>query len=256
MDVIKEYKKSMEEIKNREAIIIRVLERDPAQAEYRRLRLVEENLNLLSYYLLFNTLSVNLLRVKNEGALNNARKTYYQAIIYLEQVLSNCIDNPWSDYEEKVSRIKSFDYLKRWNLINKLGFSLQSIILSYGENTKWKWSFIELEARFATLVKNFLNLKTLYQDLTPEAQGYEIKVLHFNLAKKLLEQAALRYREKYELSTLRLDDFQLAIKYLTAVRLLCVVTNNAYEAESIKKKIEVWQQKLDNDLKRQNAAEK
>ena len=256
LEMIKDYKKTIEDIETRETLILGVLEKDSAGAEYKRLRLADENLNLLSYFVLMNTLSVTLLGVKNEAYLNNARKLCYKVVIYLEQVVTNLIDVAYSDYEDKLALISSFDVQQRWSLINKLGFAIQMVMEGYGDNTKWKWTFVELEARFATIVKNLLNLKTLFKDLDPSVEGYEVKVTHLNLAKKLLDQAANRYREKYELSTHRFDDYRLAIKYLGALRYLSIATNKPQDAEAIKKKMEIWTQKLENDLKRKDIADK
>jgi hypothetical protein len=92
--------------------------------------------------------------------------------------------------------------------------------------------------------------------MDPNVDGYATKMAHLALARKLLEQAANRYREKYELSTLRFDDFRLAIKYLGALRLLSIAINRTADAEAIKKKMEIWNQKLENDLKRKDIADK
>lgn len=256
LEKIQDYKKIIEEIENREKLLLQVIDRDSSGAEYKRIRLAEESLNILSYYVLMNDLSVALLGVKNEGYLNDARKLCYKVVIYLEQVVSSVIDGPWSDYEAKLAAIQSFDPKERLRLVNKMGLALQLVIAGYGDNTKWKWTFVELEGRLATVVKNLLNLNTLFQDLDPRSEFYEIKTAHLATARKLLDQAANRYREKYELSTLRFDDFRLAIKYLAALRYLSVIVNKAAEAEAIKKKIDIWQLKLDTDLKRKDIADK
>jgi len=256
LEKIQDYKKTIEDIENREKLILQVVEKDPTGAEYKKIRLAEENLNLLSYYVLMNNLSMTLLGVKNEGYLNEARKLCYKVIIYMEQVVSGVIDGPWSDYEDKVALISSFDYQDRWKLISKMGLAIQLVLVGYGENTKWKWAFVELEGRYATVVKNLLNLKTIFQDMDPNADGYEIKMAHLTLARKLLDQTANRYREKYELSTLRFDDFRLAIKYLGALRYLSLAINRSQDAENIKKKMDIWSQKLENDLKRKDIADK
>jgi hypothetical protein len=256
LETIQEYKKTIEDIENREKLILQVMDKDVTGAEYKKIRLAEENLNLLSYYVLMNNLSNSLLGVKNEGYLNEARKLCYKVIIYMEQVVTGTIDGPWSDYEDKVALISSFDFQDRWRLISKMGLAIQLVLSGYGDNTKWKWAFVELEARYATVVKNLLNLKTLFSDMDPNAEGYDIKMAHLTLARKLLDQSANRYREKYELSTLRFDDFRLAIKYLGAQRYLALAVNRGQEADNIKKKMDIWQQKLDNDLKRKDIADK
>lgn len=256
LETIQEYKKTIEDIENREKLILQVMDKDLTGTEYKKIRLAEENLNLLSYYVLMNNLSMALLGVKNEGYLNEARKLCYKVIIYMEQVVTGVIDGAWADYEDKVALISSFDYQDRWRLISKMGLAIQLVLTGYGDNTKWKWAFVELEARYATVVKNLINLKTLFADMDPNAEGYDIKMAHFTLSRKLLDQSANRYREKYELSTLRFDDFRLAIKYLGALRYLALAVNRAQEADNIKKKMDIWQQKLDNDLKRKDIADK
>lgn len=256
LETIQDYKKTIEDIENREKLILQVLANDQTGAEYKKLRLADENLNLLSYYVLMNNLSVALLGVKNENYLNEARKLCYKVIIYMEQVVTNTIDGTWSDYEDKLALISSFDHVDRWKLISKMGLAIQLVLNGYGENTKWKWAFVELEGRYASVVKNLLNLKTIFTDMDPNAEGYDIKMAHLTLARKLLDQAANRYREKYELSTKRFDDFRLGIKYLGALRYLSLAINRSQDAESIKKKMDIWQQKLDNDLKRPDIAAK
>ena len=38
----------------------------------------------------------------NEALLNDARKCLYKSIIYLEDIVSNYVDCPFSDYEDGV----------------------------------------------------------------------------------------------------------------------------------------------------------
>ncbi|MEW5818521.1 MAG: hypothetical protein AB1798_24410 [Spirochaetota bacterium] len=249
-DRIKEYKTAIEEMQRWEKSLLNVIQSDETGAEYKRLILADEVLNRVSYYLLMNSLSVFLLGVKNETYLNDARKDCYKSIIYLEEVGSPYIDVPFSDYEEKLGKISDFSDEKRYALLQKLGFSIQSLIDGFGDNSKWKWSFVEIEGRYATLTKNLLNLKTLIAGMDPRVPGYEARLSHLQIAKKSLQQAADRYRQKYELSTLRLDDFKLAISYLSAFRRLLVLLGETAESEVVKKKIEVWKAKMEDDLQK------
>jgi hypothetical protein len=74
------------------------------------------------------------------------------------------------------------------------------------------------------------------------------------MAKKLLMQAADRYREKYELSTNRIDDFKMGITFLGALRRLHIILGDKDDAETVKKKLDIWASKLDVDLKKQEDA--
>lgn len=256
LEKIQHYNKEIEDSTKREQMILQTIQQEPAGAEFKKIRLADENLNIASYYIMMNDLSWALLGVKNEPFLNNARKLIYRVLNYLEQVVSDAIDLSFTEYGEKVQAIEAYDPVSRYKLICKLGFTIQRISDAFGENSKFKWSFVELEARTAVVCKNFLNLKTLLTDLDPDKEHYEVRYHHLNLAKKLLDQAAARYREKYEVSTLQTEDFKLAIKLLEGLRKVLVATNRSADADNLKRKIDTWQQKLDYDLKKKDQDKK
>jgi hypothetical protein len=86
--------------------------------------------------------------------------------------------------------------------------------------------------------------------MDPRSEGYSARLSHLSLAKELLQQAADRYREKYELSTLRIDDIKAGINFLAALRRFHVVLGEVDQAEVVKKKAEIWRLKMENDLKK------
>ena len=128
---------------------------------------------------------------------------------------------------------------------------IRIICLAFGDNSKWKWSFVELEGRFATVAKNIIDLKSATKDgLDPHSPDYDETIYHLRLVKQLLQQSSDRYREKYELSTNRIDDFRIAINYLCALRRIHVLLNERDEAEEIKKKADIWKEKMEKDHKK------
>lgn len=247
---LKEYKVIIDQTLQREKMLLQVSDSDENGVSYKKLTLADETLNLVSYYLVMNGMSLSLLGMKNEGYLNDARKGCYKSIIYLEEVVTPFIDVPFSDYEEKLKAIEGYDEEKRYLLLKKMGFSIASISDAFGDNSKWKWSFVELEGRFTTVAKNLLDLKNLVSGLDPRVKGYEAKFKHLVLVKRLLQQSADRYRQKYELSTLRLDDFKLAISYLSALRRIHMLLGESNESEVVKKKIDIWKSKMEADLRK------
>ncbi|MCL2443618.1 MAG: hypothetical protein FWD13_09185 [Treponema sp.] len=226
------------------------------QAPLLKLNLADEMLNLASFYMAINGISQSVLKNKNEEALNDARKALYKAVIYLEEVVSNSIDAPYSDYEEKLALIESFDPNQRYILISKMGLAIDMLESAYGDNSKWRWTFVEIEGRFATTAKNIINLKNVYVNASPQSQYYDSSVYHLRLVKKLLAQAADRYREKYELSTGQTLDFKTGINYLSALRRLHIILGENEESQEIKKKLTIWSTKLETDLKKQEEAKK
>jgi len=131
-----------------------------------------------------------------------------------------------------------------------MGFTIDSLEEGYGDNSKWKWSFVELEGRFAAVGKNMLNLRTFIAGMDPRSEGYSARIAHLALSRELLQQAADRYREKYELSTQRIDDIKAAINFLSAVRRLHIVLGESDQADVVKKKADIWRTKMENDLKK------
>jgi hypothetical protein len=189
-----------------------------------------------------------MLKLRNEEALNDARKALYKAVIYLEEVVSKYIDAPFSDYEDKLEEIASLDAAGRYLLARKLGLCLQLLKNAYGDNTKWRWAFVELEGRCTTVIKNIYDLKNAVSNTDPRSPNYEPALRHLRLIKKLLMQAADRYREKYEMSTNRIDDFKMAIHFLGALRRLHIVMGDRDDAETLKKKLDIWSAKLEKDI--------
>ena len=249
-DKVKQYKHDTETILQREKNLLKVIENDEAGANYKRMKLADERLNLASQYLLLNRISVALLGVKNEAFLNDARKSCYQAVIYLEEVVTNLIDAPFSDYSDRLESIEGVGEEEKYGLLRKLGFTIQSVEEDFGENSKWRWSFVELEGRFAAVAKNLLNLKTLVAGLDPRVDGYRARLGHLDLVKDLLQKSADRYREKYELSTSRIDDFKQAIAYLGALRRLHQLLGETNDVEVVRRKFDVWKAKMEDDEKR------
>jgi hypothetical protein len=242
-------------LKTEKDLVLESRKNEP-NAILKKVTLVDEMLNLASNYMAINGVSTAVLRVKNEEALNDARKSLYKAVIYLEEVVSNYIDAPFSDYEDKLAAIESYDPNQRYNLIRKIGLAIDLLEQAYGDNSKWRWTFVDLEGRFAATAKNILDLRNAMTNSNPESPYYESTVYHLRLVKKLLSQSADRYREKYELSTGQILDFKTGISFLAALRRIHIVLAEREEAEEMKKKWSIWSAKLETDQKKQEEAKK
>jgi hypothetical protein len=246
----KPYREAIAGILAREKDLLALVQKNAESAALARLALSEAMLNLASYYIVMNEVSQVMLKVKNEEVLNAGRKAVYKSVIYLEEVVTNYVDAVFSEYENKLEEIAPVDAARRYLLIRKMGLAIQLLENAYGDNTKWRWAFVELEGRFAAVAKNILDLKNAVANTDPRSPNYEPTVYHLRLIKKLLAQAAARYREKYELSTNRIDDFKLGISFLYALRRIHILMGERDEAETVKKKLETWSAKLEADMKR------
>ena len=137
----------------KEKSILKLMKTDTSGIAYKKLLLTEEMIYITTLYLTINNLSVEILGPKNTDALNEGRKTLYKAIIYLEEIVTNLIDAPFSEYENNLKDVQNIPLSKRYLVVRKLGLAIQLIMEGFGENTKWKWSFTELQGRFATVTK-------------------------------------------------------------------------------------------------------
>ncbi|MDR2477847.1 MAG: hypothetical protein LBD48_00890, partial [Treponema sp.] len=186
LDKIKIYKAAIETMLKHEQETLAAIKRNGERAALKRFALADEMLNLASNYMIINGVSVPVLKVKNEDALNDARKSLYKSIIYLEQIVGNLIDVPFSDNEEKLAEIESVDPARRYLLIKKMGLAIQLLENAYGHNTKWRWAFVEIEGRYAAAAKNIMDLRRAITNTNPQSPGYEPTVYHLRLIKKLL----------------------------------------------------------------------
>jgi hypothetical protein len=253
LEKIKNYTASIEIYLNKEKEILNAIKADPEHPASRRLNLVDVMLNLGSCYLVQNGVSQSVLKLKNEDALNEGRKSIYKSVIYLEQVVGNLIDAPYSEYEEKLEQIEFLSSQKRYDLVRKMGLAVHLLENAFGENSKWKWAFVDLEGRYAAAAKNIINLRNMAAGTDPRSPDYAPTVYHLRLVKKLLMQAADRYRDRYELSTNRVNDFEMGIRFLHALRRLLLVFGDRDEAWTVKRKLDIWETMLSADTQRDPA---
>jgi hypothetical protein len=229
---------------------------DAENPQMMKLTLVDEMLNLSSNYLAINGISQIVMKNKNDDALNECRKSVYKAVIYLEEIVTNFIDAAFSEYEDRLSPIEQFDPNQRYHLIRKMGLAIDLLEQAYGDNSKWRWTFVEIEGRYAAVAKNIVDLRNALVNTDPQSPFYESTVYHLRLIKKLLGQAANRYRDKYELSTGQTLDFKMGVSFLAALRRIHILMAESEEAEELKKKLTIWTTKLTADIKKQEEAKK
>jgi hypothetical protein len=251
LEKISWYQASIEEGLSKEKDLLNTIKQDSPLSAFKRLSLVDVTLNLGSYYIAQNGISQSVLKIRNEDALNEARRSIYKSVIYLEQVVTGLVDAPFSEYEEKLGEIAALGSEQRYYLVRKTGFAINLLENAFGENSRWKWAFVDLEGRFAATAKNMLDLKKIISNTDPRSPNYAPTVYHLRLVKKLLMRAADRYRERYELSTNRVNDFETGILFLHALRRLLMIFGDREEAWTVRRKLDIWETKLNKDMQRE-----
>lgn len=246
LESVGELKKEIDKIQQKIKTLDESKENSP---EINKIKAASYYLDLVSVYCAMTDLSQTLLGYKNESYLDQARKSLYKAIILLEGVVSNIIDMPFSENSERLEKLEQLSDADRLKLANKIGYTISLLEDRYGEKSKWKWSFVELLGRYATIVKNMFDFRAYQAMNDPSIEGFDERYDLLVLIKELLLDASNKYREKYELTNHNPDDMKKAIDFLRALKRIHILLNEKNEIQSITKRIELWSQKLEADMK-------
>lgn len=249
-ETIKPYQSKITQILSKEKTVLNTIHGSSQDSAYKKLMLCDDMIYVSSLYMAQNSLSLKILDVKNNDALNDARKIIYKAIIYLEELVTNTIDIAYADLTKQYEAINDYTVDQRYYLVRKLGLAINLLEVAFGDNSKWKWSFVELKGRFVVVAKNLIDMRKAAKSyFDPNSPDYETTVLYIRMLAKQLEVSAANYRDKYELSTRRIDDMRSGIKFLLARNKLALAINDVKYAEEIKKKAIVWKDKMNADQK-------
>ena len=174
---IEPYKKRIENSLEKEKNILELIQKDSSGNAYKKLLLCDEMMYIATVYMIINRLSLKILSFKSNDSLNEARKVLYRAVIYLEEIVTNTVNIPYTELEKKIEEISNTPLEKRYYLVRKLGLCIDMLIYEFGDNSKWKWSFVELCGRYATVAKNMIDMKKASKDyFDPRSHDYEITV--------------------------------------------------------------------------------
>jgi hypothetical protein len=256
LDKIGMYQNSIDIMTKWEVEALKEIPQDASEAALGRIKLAQKMIDITSYHILMSEVSRAMIRIRNEIALTNGRKSIVKAIMYMESVVSSSLDAPVSDYQDKLDLIESVDAKERYLLVRKMGLALDLLEDAFGNNSKWKWAFLDLKARCAIIAKNLFDMKNSISNMSIDSPNYESAVYHMRLIKRLLPTIADDYREKYELTDKVASDLLRAIDFLSALRRIHILFAEGEDAETAKKKMDVWQGRLDADMKAKDEAEK
>ncbi len=245
---IKIYKNKIDEIR-KEVNTLRIkLTKEKNNEPKIRFIMANLILNLITNYCAINEISVFLLDVRNFAFLEKGRQELYESIMNIEKIVTNYIDVPFSDYSEKLATIKDVSDIDKLNFIKKFGYCIDLIKENYGENTKWKWSFIEIDARYAIISKNIFDLKR-YQALDdPGEEGFRDRREHLSIMQRLLFEASHGYRDKFEFSTKDVEDLKKATDLHKALLRICQIIGDDTKISKCKKQIDFWENILEKHL--------
>ncbi len=204
-------------------------------------------LNQINTYIEMNALSEQMLNIKNNSYLDNARKLIYKIYSEMEHVVTMAIDEGLNHNRELLMKIKPFNPKMRLNMYKHIHRSIDRLIKSYGENTKWKWSFPELWAKLAILGKNIIDYREIQSERDPRKEFYYDRQELLQTVKQDLLEASGKYRNKYELSTKSSNDLVYAIKLLEDLKVICSLMGDEELLKKSKAGIDAYKARLEAD---------
>jgi hypothetical protein len=238
-ETIKKYEAGIQTFLKEETETLTACRQEPSTAAGKLFQLAESALDAAARYLIINGLSSVILGSKNEEALGEARKSLSKAIIYIENIVSNKVDAAFSDYEDMLAELDEVSAEKKFYVVRKTGLTIDLIKLAYGDASRWKWAFVEIEGRFAAIAKNLLDLRKA-QTNDSRRDDYIPIARHLKLIKQLLDKSATRYIERYELSTKNADDIMNAINFMAALERIKIILGDNDSIEIVRKKLDTW----------------
>ncbi len=199
----------------------------------------------ISFYMKMNDLSLEMLNIKNEKFLNEARKEFYKVLQTMESIVGGDIDRSLRSNDEYLAKIDKLNPRQILDIVRRIHDVFVDLKTKVGEGSKWKWSFVELQARVAVITKNITNFSDTAKFRDPRVEFYNDRRELMRLCKEGLAEAAKQYRTKYELSGKARDDLKRSIELLSALRKIHVLFGESEEANKLKTTIDAAKQALE-----------
>lgn len=219
---------------------------------YYDFKIIDLYMNQITQYIGINELAQSIMGIKHEDSLDEGRKLVYKIFVAIEKMVTPVIDISLADIDKEQQKFVHFTDAERYNLAQRLFFLIDKLEEGYGQNSKWKLSFVEMKARAAICARNLLDYRALKSKSDPRIEGYLERKKLRDLVENSLIDAASEYRKKYEIAGQSMEDMKKAIDLLRAVGRLYILENNTKALEKVKKTISLWKDKLEADIKKKS----
>ena len=256
-DDIKALKLESDEFEKKAREIAAKKKSNPKLEPYYNLEMVNYLLKTIDIYIKMNDLSLNMLGIKNNKSLDIAKSNFSKILQLMKEIVGDDVDRESlkenEEYLAKIGQLNPRHLNDMSNSINDMVFTLKNTM---GEASKWKWLFVELQAKVAVIIRNLVNFSDILKYRDPREEFFRIRIEHMRLAKDSLEEAAKQYRTKYELSSKSREDLKKSIELLEALRKVHIVMGESSDADKLKNTIDAARLTLEAGDKKQDTDEK
>lgn len=256
-DEIKTFKAQIE---NYDKLIKEVLikkRKNEKLAPYYNLEIVNYLLESIKQNIRINELSLNMLGFKNNKSLDMARSNFSRILQLMKENFGDEVDREsLKENEEHLAKVSSLNARQILDMTKKVNEVFLSLKNSIGEDSKWKWLFVELQAKVAIMHRNLINFSDIQKYRDPRTEFFHDRREHLALAKESLEEAAKLYRTKYELSSKSREDLKSSIEILEALRKIHMILGESSESDRLKTTIDAARFNLEAGDKKQDSTEK
>jgi hypothetical protein len=231
------YEAAIRKLRDSETEVLEKCRKEPWYAPLLLWPLSNNMLDLASNYLVINGISLNVSGRCDDIALADAKKAVFKAIFFLGKIVTDKIESPFSEYEEKLARLEEISAQEKYDRVRKLGAAIALVKNAYHGDEAQRWAFVDIEGRFCAIAKNLFDIKGAF---APGSPSYEPLKNHQQLILKLLKEQARHYQERFSAVSKRAEDMRHALVCLDALRHFYEIRNIPYNAEELKRKHDLW----------------
>lgn len=256
-DDIKALKFESDEFEKKAREIAAKKKNNPKLEPYYNLEMVNYLLKTIEIYIKMNDLSINMLGIKNNKSLDMAKSNFSKILQLMKEIVGDDVDREsLKENEEYLANIIKLTPRHLNDLSNRINDMLFTLKNTMGEDSKWKWLFVELQAKVAVIIRNLVNFSDILKYRDPREEFFRTRIEHMRLAKDSIEEAAKQYRTKYELSSKSREDLKKSIELLEALRKVHIVMGESSDADKLKTTIDAARLTLEAGDKKQDSDEK
>lgn len=256
-DEIKTFKSEIEKYDKMIKNVLVKKRKNEKIAPYYNLEIANYLLKAIEQNIRINDLSVNMLGFKNNKSLDMARSNFSRILQLMKENFGDEVDREsLKENEELLSKVGRLNARQILDMTNKVNDVFHSLKNSMGEDSKWKWLFVELQAKVAIMNRNLINFSDIQKYRDPRTEFFHDRREHLALAKESLEESAKLYRTKYELSSKSREDLKKSIEILEALRKIHMILGESSESDKLKTTIDAARFTLEAGDKKMDSEEK